>query len=132
MGRSIARAGDRPKRRDGEDALGLDVKHNLLFSVEMLVLAYFVVHETLQILLVATGGAATWREALRGRYKTYPEELIDDWLGITVVIPPYNEGATLVATVTSALSVRYPGELDVVVVDDSASRYGGKNSFFEC
>lgn len=95
--------------------------YHVILVLEALILAYFLVHESVHLLLLIIGGAATWREAVRGRYKAYPEELFEDWPGITVVIPAYNEGSKLLETVEAALASRYPGELEVVVVDDGST-----------
>jgi peptidoglycan/xylan/chitin deacetylase (PgdA/CDA1 family)/glycosyltransferase involved in cell wall biosynthesis len=41
--------------------------------------------------------------------------------GVSVVVPAYNEAAGIAATVWSMVRSRYPGELEVIVVDDGSS-----------
>jgi len=41
--------------------------------------------------------------------------------GVSVVIPAYNEAAGIAATVLSMVHNRYPGELEVIVVDDGST-----------
>ena len=41
--------------------------------------------------------------------------------GISVIVPAYNESAGIAATVTSMVGSRYPGELEVIVVDDGST-----------
>lgn len=41
--------------------------------------------------------------------------------GITVVIPAFNEAAGIAATVQSMIASRYPGQLEVIVVDDGST-----------
>ena len=40
---------------------------------------------------------------------------------VSVVVPAYNEAAGIAATVTSMVRSRYPGELEVIVVDDGSA-----------
>jgi cellulose synthase/poly-beta-1,6-N-acetylglucosamine synthase-like glycosyltransferase/peptidoglycan/xylan/chitin deacetylase (PgdA/CDA1 family) len=40
---------------------------------------------------------------------------------VSVVVPAYNESAGIAATVTSMVRSRYPGELEVIVVDDGST-----------
>jgi cellulose synthase/poly-beta-1,6-N-acetylglucosamine synthase-like glycosyltransferase/peptidoglycan/xylan/chitin deacetylase (PgdA/CDA1 family) len=41
--------------------------------------------------------------------------------GVSVIIPAYNEAAGIAAAVRSMVASRYPGDLDVVVVDDGST-----------
>jgi poly-beta-1,6 N-acetyl-D-glucosamine synthase len=41
--------------------------------------------------------------------------------GISVVVPAYNEAAGIAATVRSMVQSRYPGDLEVIVVDDGST-----------
>ena len=52
-----------------------------------------------------------------------PVRVRKDWRppGISVVIPAFNEEAGIAATVTSMLRSRYPGALEVIVVDDGST-----------
>jgi peptidoglycan/xylan/chitin deacetylase (PgdA/CDA1 family)/glycosyltransferase involved in cell wall biosynthesis len=43
------------------------------------------------------------------------------WPGISVVVPAYNEAAGIAATVLSMVRSSYPGDLEVIVVDDGST-----------
>ena len=49
-----------------------------------------------------------------------PPDLADP-PGVSVVVPAYNEAAGIAATVTSMAASRYPGDLEVIVVDDGSA-----------
>jgi cellulose synthase/poly-beta-1,6-N-acetylglucosamine synthase-like glycosyltransferase/peptidoglycan/xylan/chitin deacetylase (PgdA/CDA1 family) len=52
---------------------------------------------------------------------TRPPADLRDPPGVSVVIPAYNEAAGIAATVTSMVASRYPGDLEVIVVDDGSA-----------
>ena len=57
------------------------------------------------------------------RRKPRPVRVRRDWRppGISVVIPAFNEAAGIAATVQSMIGSRYPGQLEVIVVDDGST-----------
>ncbi|MGN6794150.1 MAG: bifunctional polysaccharide deacetylase/glycosyltransferase family 2 protein [Streptosporangiaceae bacterium] len=61
--------------------------------------------------------------ARRHRRRMRPQRLPPNWRapGITVVIPAFNEAAGIAATVKSMIASRYPGQLEVIVVDDGST-----------
>ncbi|HEX5189782.1 MAG TPA: bifunctional polysaccharide deacetylase/glycosyltransferase family 2 protein [Streptosporangiaceae bacterium] len=61
--------------------------------------------------------------ARRHRRRMRPQRLPPNWRapGITVVIPAYNEAAGIAATVKSMVASKYPGELEIIVVDDGST-----------
>ncbi len=61
--------------------------------------------------------------ARRHRRRTKPQRVPPGWRppGVTVVIPAFNEAAGIAATVTSMVDSGYPGELEVIVVDDGST-----------
>jgi cellulose synthase/poly-beta-1,6-N-acetylglucosamine synthase-like glycosyltransferase len=52
-----------------------------------------------------------------------PQRVPPNWRapGISVVIPAFNEAAGIAATVRSMVASNYPGELEVIVVDDGST-----------
>jgi len=61
--------------------------------------------------------------ARRHRRRMKPQRVPPNWRapGISVVIPAFNEAAGIAATVKSMVASRYPGELEVIVVDDGST-----------
>jgi hypothetical protein len=61
--------------------------------------------------------------ARRHRRRMRPQRVPPNWRapGITVVIPAYNEAAGIAATVKSMVASKYPGELEIIVVDDGST-----------
>lgn len=61
--------------------------------------------------------------ARRHRRRMRPQRVPPNWRvpGITVVIPAFNEAAGIAATVRSMIASRYPGDLEVIVVDDGST-----------
>jgi cellulose synthase/poly-beta-1,6-N-acetylglucosamine synthase-like glycosyltransferase/peptidoglycan/xylan/chitin deacetylase (PgdA/CDA1 family) len=57
------------------------------------------------------------------RRRMRPQRVPPNWRapGITVVIPAFNEAAGIAATVTSMVVSNYPGELEIIVVDDGST-----------
>lgn len=47
-------------------------------------------------------------------------EVLENWPTVTAVIPARNEAETIAITVASLLEQSYPGELNVIVVDDNS------------
>jgi biofilm PGA synthesis N-glycosyltransferase PgaC len=45
----------------------------------------------------------------------------DEWPGVTVLIPAYNEEAVIAVSVGAALASDYPGELELIVLDDGST-----------
>jgi cellulose synthase/poly-beta-1,6-N-acetylglucosamine synthase-like glycosyltransferase len=92
-----------------------------LYNLNFLFLAYFVVVNGFYLLLITLSSRVIARY---GRICAMTE--YDGIFGTTfykpvsVIIPAYNEAATIAHTVSSALAVRYP-ELEVVVVNDGST-----------
>ena len=61
--------------------------------------------------------------ARRHRHRIRPQRVPPNWRppGISVVIPAFNEAAGIAATVVSMVASNYPGELEVIVVDDGST-----------
>jgi cellulose synthase/poly-beta-1,6-N-acetylglucosamine synthase-like glycosyltransferase/peptidoglycan/xylan/chitin deacetylase (PgdA/CDA1 family) len=61
--------------------------------------------------------------ARRHRRRIRPQRVPPNWRppGISVVIPAFNEAAGIAATVRSMVASNYPGELEVIVVDDGST-----------
>jgi len=61
--------------------------------------------------------------ARRHRRRMKPQRVPRNWRppGISVVIPAFNEAAGIAATVRSMVTSNYPGELEVIVVDDGST-----------
>ncbi|HET9898211.1 MAG TPA: bifunctional polysaccharide deacetylase/glycosyltransferase family 2 protein [Streptosporangiaceae bacterium] len=61
--------------------------------------------------------------ARRHRRRMKPQRVPPRWRppGISVVIPAFNEAAGIAATVRSMIASEYPGELEVIVVDDGST-----------
>jgi cellulose synthase/poly-beta-1,6-N-acetylglucosamine synthase-like glycosyltransferase/peptidoglycan/xylan/chitin deacetylase (PgdA/CDA1 family) len=61
--------------------------------------------------------------ARRHRRRMKPQRLPPKWRppGVSVVIPAFNEAAGIAATVASIIASYYPGELEVIVVDDGST-----------
>nr|WP_202421349.1 bifunctional polysaccharide deacetylase/glycosyltransferase family 2 protein [Actinomadura rayongensis] len=57
------------------------------------------------------------KRRVRRRRRPQPRE----WPGVSVIVPAYNEEAGIAATVRSLLATDYPGDLEVVVVDDGST-----------
>jgi cellulose synthase/poly-beta-1,6-N-acetylglucosamine synthase-like glycosyltransferase/peptidoglycan/xylan/chitin deacetylase (PgdA/CDA1 family) len=61
--------------------------------------------------------------ARRHRRRMKPQRVPQNWRppGISVVIPAFNEAAGIAATVKSMVASQYPGDLEVIVVDDGST-----------
>jgi cellulose synthase/poly-beta-1,6-N-acetylglucosamine synthase-like glycosyltransferase/peptidoglycan/xylan/chitin deacetylase (PgdA/CDA1 family) len=61
--------------------------------------------------------------ARRHRRRMKPQRIPQGWHapGVSVVIPAFNEATGIAATVKSMIGSRYPGELEVIVVDDGST-----------
>src|SRR5260370_486061 len=61
--------------------------------------------------------------ARRHRRRMKPQRVPRNWRppGISVVMPAFNEAAGIAATVRSMVASNYPGELEVIVVDDGST-----------
>jgi len=61
--------------------------------------------------------------ARRHRRQMRPQRVPPNWRapGISVVIPAFNEAAGIAATVRSIVTSSYPGEIEVIVVDDGST-----------
>ncbi|HEX2318468.1 MAG TPA: bifunctional polysaccharide deacetylase/glycosyltransferase family 2 protein [Streptosporangiaceae bacterium] len=83
----------------------------------------------LAVCLVAASGMLVLRIfaitifARRHRRRMRPQRMPPNWRppGASVVIPAFNEGAGIAATVASMIASYYPGELEVIVVDDGST-----------
>ncbi|HKR71632.1 MAG TPA: bifunctional polysaccharide deacetylase/glycosyltransferase family 2 protein, partial [Streptosporangiaceae bacterium] len=61
--------------------------------------------------------------ARRHHRRMRPQRMPPNWRppGVSVVIPAFNEAAGIAATVSSIIASDYPGELEVIVVDDGST-----------
>ncbi len=73
---------------------------------------------TVARVLVLVGFARAHRRRLAARG---PRPVPGHALGVSVVVPAYNEAAGIAATVTSIVASSYNGELEVIVVDDGSA-----------
>jgi len=65
--------------------------------------------------------ALFWRIALWRRYRPMPSVADHELPPVSVIIPAYNEGATVQAAIRSAAASRYPrNRLEIIVVDDGS------------
>ncbi len=79
----------------------------------------------LRLLLLATTtiflGSLVWRTWFWFRYLPKDSRRVTDWPSLTVVLPAYNEGAAVFATVASIAASDYPaGRLQIIAVDDGS------------
>jgi cellulose synthase/poly-beta-1,6-N-acetylglucosamine synthase-like glycosyltransferase len=104
----------------------MSMVRDALVVVDAAILAYFVLSNTSHLVLIALAGAEYVRH-LRHRPFAGLEEIYRSPLtpGVSVLVPAYNEEATIVASVQAMLALRYP-KLEVIVVDD-----GSKDATFE-
>lgn len=79
----------------------------------------------LRLLLMATSviflGALVWRTGFWFRYRPHDSRRVDAWPQVTVVLPAYNEGEAVLATIESILASDYPaGPPRIIAVDDGS------------
>lgn len=79
----------------------------------MLVASILLILRTLAVMIFAR----------KHRRRMRPQRVPPNWRapGISVVIPAFNEAAGIAATVRSMVASNYPGELEVIVVDDGST-----------
>ena len=102
------------------------------FSGTALVLSQQVADHTIAALAVCLVAAsamlivrilALMMFARRHRRRMKPQRVAPNWRlpGVSVVIPAFNEAAGIAATVASMIASDYPGDLEVIVVDDGST-----------
>lgn len=65
--------------------------------------------------------ALVFRTFLWFRYRPYDSAKVKSWPAVTVLVPAYNEGETVYATICSIAASDYPqGKLKVIAVDDGS------------
>ncbi|MBI2796835.1 MAG: glycosyltransferase [Gemmatimonadetes bacterium] len=103
-----------PPRSAAQRAIEL-ATFGMLGVIEVSVYWLFLVAVVLGVgrLLVILALAAAQRFGPRGRLAPYHPS-------VTVLVPAYNEERVIVATIDSLLAQRYPGALDVIVIDDGS------------
>lgn len=79
----------------------------------------------LRLLLLATTfiflGSLLWRTGLWFRYRPHDSRRVGVWPALTVVLPAYNEGEAVFATVEAIVASDYPAErLRIIAVDDGS------------
>ena len=84
-------------------AIGLVVASTLM-AVRILALVYFAGRHRRRAGVTGRPDLTAWRPP-----------------AVSVIIPAYNEAAGIAATVTSMVRSRYPGEIEVIVVDDGSA-----------
>ncbi len=92
-----------------------------LYYLNLLFLAYFVIVNGFYLVLITLSSGAVRRYGRVSAMTEYEGVFgTTFYKPVSVIVPAHNEEATIVHTVSSALSVRYP-ELEVVVVNDGSS-----------
>jgi len=93
----------------------------IMHLVAVPVLIYFVVINTSLLVLIVLAAAEFSRqkrsEEYAGREETVSSRLA---LGVSVILPSYNEEAVIVTSVQAMLSLRYP-RYEIIVVDDGST-----------
>jgi hyaluronan synthase len=79
----------------------------------------------LRLLLGITTGlflcSIVWRTIFWFRYRQADSSLVGAWPDLTILLPAYNEGAAVLATVDAIAASDYPaGKLKVIAVDDGS------------
>lgn len=79
----------------------------------------------LRLLLLTTTsiflGSLVWRTWFWFRYRPQDSQQVSEWPPLTVVIPVYNEGVAVFATVASIVASDYPAtRLRIIAVDDGS------------
>jgi cellulose synthase/poly-beta-1,6-N-acetylglucosamine synthase-like glycosyltransferase len=89
--------------------------------VQFPMITYFLLINSSYLVLIMLAGAGTLRHARRlpheGRSEAFAGRLAP---GVSVIMPAYNESASIVPAVQAMLSLRYPRH-EVVVVDDGST-----------
>ena len=98
-----------------------DVVAQALLAFEWFVLVYFVVLNTIYLVMVVLG-ALEVRHTRRWAPTSDLDEIFANPLtpGVSIVAPAYNEELSIVESVRSILRLRYP-EFEVIVVDDGST-----------
>jgi len=66
--------------------------------------------------------ALIFRTFLWFKYRPYDSDKVEEWPEVTVIVPAYNEGATVYKTICSVAACDYPaGKLKIISVDDGSS-----------
>ncbi len=100
------------------------VAFGTLGAVEWLLRWFFIIAITLGVarLLVMTTMAYIQRFMARHRARVVSREATAPYMpSVSVVVPAFNEGKVVVATVRSLLASEYDGPLEIVVVDDGST-----------
>jgi cellulose synthase/poly-beta-1,6-N-acetylglucosamine synthase-like glycosyltransferase len=101
----------------------LDVVSTLVLLANWFVLVYFLALNTSYLGLIALAVREFRRHLRRRPYADLEDAYVDPTtLGVSVVMPAYNEEATIVESVRAMLSLRHPRAEVVVVVDGSTDR----------
>lgn len=100
------------------------VKENIFFTWEFAQMGRGE-HLFFRYLLFASGlifvSSLVFRTYLWFKYRTHSSGSVNEWPGVTVVIPAYNEGETVYKTICSIAESDYPEEkLQIITVDDGS------------
>ena len=104
--------------------IGLAVKENLLFNLEYhmgrsmsLFYRYLLMSSSLIFVF-----SMAFRTYLWFKYRPYDAGRVEFWPYVTVAVPAYNEGNTLLDTVTSIVNCDYPkNKLRIITIDDGST-----------
>ena len=101
-----------------------DLRHAvaaLTYALQIPIIGYFLLINSSYLILILVAGSGSLRHARRlehsGRREALGGRLTP---GVSVIMPAYNEAATIVPAVQAMLSLRYPRH-EVIVVDDGSS-----------
>lgn len=98
-----------------------EIVSSLLTWMDEAVLGYFLVINTSYLVLIVLATLEFARHLRRVPFAGYEETLASPLtLPVSVLVPAYDEEATIVESVRAMLGLRYP-EMEVVVVDDGST-----------
>lgn len=94
---------------------------NEFYAFSLLITAYFAVFNTVQLGLLLLAFRAVRRRMHDIRFEDFGD-IQESGLAppVSVIVPAYNEGPTIVDTVRALLALQYPG-LEIVVINDGST-----------